>query len=103
MILAIVCSDFNFPLDIIFVLFFRFTAANRSARHPMAWMPFGSGPRTCVGLRLAQLEAKLTIVKSLRKYTIYPGKRSTYPLEIVEGATIFPKNGVHIRLKERTL
>ena len=69
----------------------------------MAWMPFGSGPRTCVGLRLAQLEGKLTIVKSLRKYTILPGNRLTKPLEIVEGATIFPKNGVHIKLKGRDL
>ena len=69
----------------------------------MAWMPFGSGPRTCVGLRLAQLEGKMTIVKTLKKYTVVPGKSLTFPLEIIEGATIFPKNGVSIRLKERAL
>lgn len=80
----------------------RFSPKSRATRHPMAWMPFGSGPRTCVGLRLAQLEGKMTIVKALRKYTICPGKNLTFPLEIIEGATIFPKNGVHIRLKERT-
>jgi len=64
-------------------------------------MPFGSGPRTCVGLRLAQLEGKMTIVRTLRKFTVLPGDSLGDTLKIIEGATIFPEHGVPVKLAHR--
>lgn len=84
------------------LLFFcRFSVENKARLHPCAWMPFGHGPRKCVGLRLAQLEGKMTIARTLKKYTVLPGKELDRKLEIIEGATIFPKDGVQIRLVRR--
>lgn len=59
-------------------------------------MPFGSGPRTCVGLRLAQLEGKMTIIRLLKKYTFVPSATQEIPIQFVEGATILPKDGVNV-------
>lgn len=38
--------------------------------HPFAYMPFGFGPRSCVGKRFAELEIETFIVKLLRNYKI---------------------------------
>lgn len=80
----------------------RFTEQRKSERHPLAWMPFGSGPRTCVGLRLAQLEGKMTIIRMLKKYSFVPSETQEIPIQCVEGATILPKDGVNVRAVMRS-
>ena len=47
--------------------FCRFTAAEKQARNPYHWIPFGYGPRNCVGLRLAVLEMKIAITRIAQK------------------------------------
>lgn len=86
----------------LFYTFFRFTEKRKSERHPLAWMPFGSGPRTCVGLRLAQLEGKMTIIRMLKKYSFVPSATQEIPIQCVEGATILPKDGVNVRAVMRS-
>lgn len=38
--------------------------------HPFSHMPFGFGPRSCVGKRFADLEMETFIMKLLRNYKI---------------------------------
>ncbi len=41
-----------------------------SARNPAAYLPFGIGPRKCLGVKLAISQIKLFIVRLLQNYTI---------------------------------
>uniref|UniRef100_A0A8K9Y0T1 Thromboxane-A synthase n=1 Tax=Oncorhynchus mykiss TaxID=8022 RepID=A0A8K9Y0T1_ONCMY len=48
----------------------RFTAEAKASRHPFVYLPFGAGPRSCMGMRLAQLEIKMALVHVFRKFNI---------------------------------
>lgn len=46
----------------------RFTAEARRRRRPFTYLPFGAGPRSCLGVRLGLLEIKLTLLHVLREF-----------------------------------
>ena len=47
----------------------RFSPEEKAKRDPFVFMPFGHGPRNCIGMRLALLEAKMGIIHALKKVT----------------------------------
>ena len=49
--------------------FCRFTAEEKASRPPMCHMPFGYGPRSCIGMRLALLETRIVLIELFKKYT----------------------------------
>ena len=46
----------------------RFDADRRKARHPFAYIPFGGGPRICIGNNMAVMQMLMIIVAIVRKY-----------------------------------
>ena len=50
-------------------MFHRFTAEEKAKRPQMCYLPFGSGPRSCIGMRLAFLETKIGLIQVLRRFT----------------------------------
>ena len=51
-------------------ILYRFTPEEKAKRHPCAYMPFGYGPRNCIGMRFALLELKMTLIEILSKFRI---------------------------------
>ena len=48
----------------------RFTPEEKAKRHPCAYMPFGYGPRNCIGMRFALLQAKMALIEIVSKFRI---------------------------------
>ena len=51
----------------------RFMPENRDKLIPYTYLPFGGGPRNCIGLRFALMEIKLCITQLLYRYKFVPG------------------------------
>lgn len=48
--------------------FFRFSKENKQSINPYTYLPFGVGPRSCLGTRFALVMVKLALVKVLQNY-----------------------------------
>ncbi|CAL8374960.1 unnamed protein product [Arctogadus glacialis] len=79
----------------------RFTAEARANRHPFVYLPFGAGPRSCVGIRLAQLEVKMALVNVLRRFNLVACAETKVPLELKSDVTLGPKNGIFLKITKR--
>uniref|UniRef100_UPI0037E830C9 thromboxane-A synthase n=1 Tax=Semicossyphus pulcher TaxID=241346 RepID=UPI0037E830C9 len=79
----------------------RFTPEAKASRHPFVYLPFGAGPRNCVGMRLAQLEIKMALVRMFHRFSIVACSETKVPLELKSSSTLGPKNGIFVKIQRR--
>lgn len=54
----------------------RFSDENKKTRDSAAFIPFGIGPRSCIGMRFALIEIKLFLSSILLKYRFVPCEKT---------------------------
>ncbi|XP_070556749.1 cytochrome P450 3A29-like [Ptychodera flava] len=79
----------------------RFTKEEKEKRHPYAWLPFGAGPRNCIGMRFALMEAKIGLVRVFQNFTFEPCAETEIPVQLGKTGFISPKNGIKLSVKSR--
>ena len=60
----------------------RFTAEEKAKRPQQCYMPFGAGPRSCIGMRFALLEAKIALIELLKRFSFV----KTEDTEVIENS-----------------
>lgn len=65
-----------------------------------AFLPFGGGPRKCVGDQFALMESTIALGMLLQKFDVEL-RGSPDSVELVTGATIHTKNGLWCKLRKR--
>ncbi|XP_072389471.1 uncharacterized protein [Diabrotica undecimpunctata] len=62
------------------------------------YIPFGLGPRSCIGARFALMETKLFFLYILKNFKIVPTNKTDIPL-VLSAISFVSKNGFHMGLK----
>ncbi|CAB3238024.1 unnamed protein product [Arctia plantaginis] len=79
----------------------RFSDENKHNIKPFSYMPFGLGPRNCIGSRFALCEVKVMLYQLIRKIKVSPCEKTAIPLELSKGFLIDIHNGAWVRFELR--
>jgi len=60
----------------------RFTQENMAKRHPFTYLPFGGGPRICLGRRFAMMQTKTGMVHILSHFEVALWKDTPVPIKL---------------------
>jgi cytochrome P450 len=77
----------------------RFSPIQSQDRPPYSFVPFGGGPRICLGAAFAQVEAKVILARILQQFSL---KLVQPRVHLHMGVTLEPRPGVMVKLRRRT-
>lgn len=80
----------------------RFSKENKETIDPYIYMPFGAGPRNCIGMRFALVVMKLAIVEILQRYSFSVCKETEIPIELGVQGLLQPKRPIKLKLVPRS-
>ncbi|XP_039499203.1 probable cytochrome P450 6t1 [Drosophila santomea] len=82
----------------------RFSAEQRQQHHPMTYLPFGAGPRGCIGTLLGQLEIKVGLLHILKHFRVELCERSLPEMRFDPKAFVLTAhNGAYLRFVKSPL
>ncbi|KAL1765733.1 cytochrome P450 3A13 [Sigmodon hispidus] len=79
----------------------RFSKENKDKINPYTYLPFGRGPRNCIGMRFALLNMKLAIVKILQNFSLKPCEETEVSLKLRDKFLLTPEKSIVLKIISR--
>uniref|UniRef100_T1H9T4 Uncharacterized protein n=1 Tax=Rhodnius prolixus TaxID=13249 RepID=T1H9T4_RHOPR len=77
----------------------RFTQEEKAKRSPYVYLPFGAGPRNCIGLRFAAISSKICTAYLLKYFEIDVCEKTPIPFEFDRQAVFLkPKDDLYLKM-----
>uniref|UniRef100_A0A3B4UV85 unspecific monooxygenase n=1 Tax=Seriola dumerili TaxID=41447 RepID=A0A3B4UV85_SERDU len=80
----------------------RFSKENKQSINPYTYLPFGVGPRNCIGMRFALVMTKLALVEVLQNYSFSVCKETEIPLQMDPQGLLGPLRPIKLKLEKRS-
>ncbi|XP_047435259.1 cytochrome P450 3A27-like [Mugil cephalus] len=80
----------------------RFSKENKPKINPYTYLPFGIGPRNCLGMRFALVMVKLAMVEVLQNYSFSVCEETEIPLQMNPKTFIAPLRPIKLKLVPRS-
>ncbi|NXS60233.1 CP3AT protein, partial [Brachypteracias leptosomus] len=79
----------------------RFSKENKESIDPYTFLPFGAGPRNCIGMRFALLTLKVAVVLLLQNFSFRTCKDTPIPLVLDTKGFMQPKQPIVLKMVPR--
>lgn len=80
----------------------RFSPENKERIKPYTYLPFGEGPRVCIGMRFGLLQTKVGLITILRKYRVEKSVSTEVPLKLIGSGVVTTVAGpIKLKLTKR--
>ncbi|XP_028315721.1 cytochrome P450 3A40-like isoform X2 [Gouania willdenowi] len=79
----------------------RFSKENKQSINPYTYLPFGIGPRNCLGMRFAMALVKLALVEVLQTYSFEVCQETEIPLQMDPQGLVKPLRPIKLKVAKR--
>ncbi|XP_075210857.1 putative cytochrome P450 6a17 [Lycorma delicatula] len=80
----------------------NFTEEAKKSRHHYTWLPFGEGPRNCIGMRFGILQVKTGLASLLSNYSFHRTPETQVPIVLsTKSFVTTAKDGIKLKISKR--
>ncbi|XP_017468138.1 PREDICTED: probable cytochrome P450 6a23 [Rhagoletis zephyria] len=77
----------------------RFTAEEIQRRPTCSWLPFGEGPRNCIGMRFGRMQTSIGLIYLIRNFRFSTAAETEIPCPMEKSSfVVSPQNGIKLRV-----
>lgn len=80
----------------------RFSPETRASIAPYTYLPFGDGPRNCIGMRYGQLQSKIGLASILSKFNVDLASSRSSNMEYSKTKFLSAEGGVELKFSLRS-